>query len=75
MFLPSLLVTLSQGGGLRLSSTARVGRGPSQGARSASTEDIGGRPPSLPSKLARSILSRTVVTAAAGIRALLRFLP
>src|SRR5437016_12839626 len=44
MLLPSSLVTLSPGGGLRLSSTARVERGPSQGARSASTEDIGGRP-------------------------------
>lgn len=56
MFLPSLLVTLSQGGGLRLSSTARVGRGPSQGARSASTEDIGGRAP-LSSFQARSLYS------------------
>src|SRR5437016_1677828 len=44
MFLPNSLVTPSPGGGLRLSSTARVKRGPSQGARSASTEDIGGRP-------------------------------
>ena len=32
------------GGGLRLSSTARVERGPSEGARCASKEDIGGRP-------------------------------
>jgi PilZ domain len=44
MILPSSLVTLSPGGGLRLSSTARVGRGPSEGARSASKEDIGGHP-------------------------------
>ena len=51
--------------------TARVERGLSEGARSASTEDIGGRPTLSSSKLACSILSRTVVTAAAGIRALL----
>ena len=38
------LFPLHLGGGLRLSSTARVERGPSEGARSASTEDIGGRP-------------------------------
>jgi len=38
------LFPLHLGGGLRLSSTARVERGPSVGARSASTEDIGGRP-------------------------------
>ena len=44
MILPSSLVTPSPEGGLRFSSTARVERGPSQGARSASTEDIGGRP-------------------------------
>ena len=42
------LFTLFLGGGLRLSSTARVQRGPSQAARCASTEDIGGRPLSPP---------------------------
>ena len=44
LLLPSSLVALSPGGGLLLSSTARVERGPSHGARSASTEDIGGHP-------------------------------
>jgi len=71
MILPDSLVTLSPRGGLRLSCSSRVGRGPSEDARSASIEDNRRPPPSLLSKLARSILSRTVVTAAAGIRALL----
>ena len=39
MIPPSSLVTLSLGNGFRLSSTARVQRGPSEAARCASTED------------------------------------
>jgi hypothetical protein len=93
MIPPSSLVAPSPGGGLRLSSTARVERGPSNSLPSlkrsgqaalycahrtstvsscAFCEQEGHlATPSLPSELARSILSRTVVTAAAGIRALL----
>jgi len=41
----------SPGGGLRCPLTARVERGPSQGARPRAPEDIGGAP-SLPSELA-----------------------
>ena len=52
---PSKLARYSlPGGGLRLPSTARVERGPSEGARSVSTEDIGGRPLFPPSSLALS---------------------
>jgi hypothetical protein len=82
MILPNSLV-ISSRMGPDWSSTERVHRGPSEAARCASTEDHQApspplfreqeddQPPPLLPKLARSILSRTVVTAAAGIRALL----
>jgi len=62
MLLPSLLAT-SYKGRARGASTARVERGPSEGARSASTEDPRARPSPSPSSMRRMEGMGTAVAA------------